>query len=201
MDLTIIFTLIIILFSIIIHETSHGYIAYYLGDPTAKFAGRLTLNPIVHLDLIGSIILPLFLAFSGLPIIGWAKPVPVNPIYFRDRRYGELKVSIAGPLSNIAIALFFGLIVKFIPLTQGFVNAFSVIIYYNFALAIFNLIPLPPLDGSHVLFSLLPKTLNSFKIFLEQYGMILLLLIIFFIPNGLYWVFSLSEGLLKFFLS
>lgn len=200
MDLLIAFTLIIILFSIIIHEISHGYVAYYMGDPTAKLAGRLTLNPLSHLDPVGSVLLPLFLAFSGLPIIGWAKPVPINPAYFRDRKYGELKVSLAGPLSNISIALIFGIITRFFPLPSGFIDIFSVIIFYNFALAIFNLIPIPPLDGSHVLFSLMPGIFNNFKFFLEQYGFIILVFIIFLIPNSLTWIFVLAQNMSLFLL-
>ena len=111
-----IFSLVILLFSVIIHELAHGYIAYSLGDPTAKYAGRLTLNPIKHLDPFGSVILPLILFISGSPILfGWAKPVPVNPYNFKDQKWGSLKVAIAGPITNIALAVFFGLLIRFIP--------------------------------------------------------------------------------------
>ncbi len=194
-----IITLIILLFSIIIHEISHGTIAYYMGDPTAKMAGRLTLNPLKHLDPIGSVLLPLFLLILGLPVIGWAKPVPINPAYFRDKRWGELKVSLAGPLSNVVLALIFGLMAKFIPLSSGFMTIAAIIVFYNFALAIFNLIPIPPLDGSHILFSVLPDTFDSFKSFLVQYGFIILIFIIFIIPNGLNWVFVLSDKISSLF--
>src|SRR6266700_2105771 len=118
MDITItIFSLIVLLFSVIIHELAHGYVAYSLGDPTAKYQGRLTLNPISHLDLFGSILLPLLLFLAQSPVlVGWAKPVPINPYNFTDQKWGTLKVALAGPLTNIALALVFGLCVRFIPL-------------------------------------------------------------------------------------
>ena len=116
-----IFLIIILIFSVIIHEIAHGSVAYYLGDPTAKYAGRLTLNPLKHLDPVGSVIVPVFLAImaqvtgSGI-IFGWAKPVPVNPYNFRDQKYGSLKVALAGPSSNLLVALIFGLTLRFVPL-------------------------------------------------------------------------------------
>src|SRR3989344_5480704 len=119
MDITItIFSLIILLFSVVIHELSHGSVANSLGDPTAKYAGRLTLNPLPHLDMFGSIILPLLLFISGSPVlVGWAKPVPINPYNFKDQKFGSFKVSIAGPLTNFALALVFGLAIRLMPLT------------------------------------------------------------------------------------
>ena len=159
MDIIItIFFLIVLLFSVIIHELAHGSVAYSLGDPTAKYAGRLTLNPIKHLDLFGSIILPLLLFISGSQVlVGWAKPVPINPYNFRDQKWGTLKVSIAGPASNLAIALVFGLLLRIIPSTfleaqPGLFLIFSFIVWINMNLAIFNLLPIPPLDGSWILF-------------------------------------------------
>lgn len=176
-----IFSLIVLLFSIVIHEVSHGQVAYYLGDPTAKYAGRLTLNPIKHLDPFGSIILPLFLVITRSPfIIGWAKPVPINPYNFKNPKWDNIKVAIAGPGANFFIALFFGSLVRFFPLLSALLPLFSLIIGYNLLLAIFNLIPIPPLDGSHILFNLLPERAYQVKKFLRQYGTLLLLLFLFF---------------------
>jgi len=199
-----IFFLIILLFSVIIHELAHGYVAYSLGDPTAKYEGRLTLNPLKHLDLFGSIILPILLFIAGSPFLfGWAKPVPINPYNFRDKKYGEIKVSIAGPLSNFSLAIFFGLILRFLPAgivayNQGIAIALGYIVSINIWLAFFNLIPIPPLDGSWILFSFLPDTMQSFKNFLRQYGIVILVLLILF--GGSLWftitsiIFQLITG-------
>ncbi|MGD0576748.1 MAG: site-2 protease family protein [Candidatus Staskawiczbacteria bacterium] len=189
MDTTIIitiFSLVVLIFSVIIHELAHGYVAYSLGDPTAKYAGRLTLNPLKHLDPFGSIILPLLLFIAGSPFLfGWAKPVPINPYNFSDKKYGEIKVSIAGPASNLSVAIVFGLILRFIPsgiilANPGIEIALGYIIAINIWLAVFNLIPIPPLDGSWILFSFLPAGWQSAKIFLKQYGIVILVLLILF---------------------
>lgn len=176
-----IFSLVVLFFSIVIHEVAHGSVAYYLGDPTAKRAGRLTINPLVHIDLFGTIILPFFLFLMNLPLFGWAKPVPVNPNNFKDRKWGNLKVSLAGPLSNILVGVIFSLMIR---MDFGFLNErmfafFTIIAIYNFALALFNLIPIPPLDGHHILFSLLPSKFFKFKVFLKQYGTLILFLFLF----------------------
>ncbi len=165
MDIRIFLYLIIIL-SAIFHEYAHGWMAYRLGDSTAKDAGRLTLNPIVHLDLVGTVILPLFLLFTWGGFLGWAKPVPYNPNNLRDQRYGSLKVALAGPGVNLLIALVLGLILRFLigsasvsinlALMQ-FLTYLGLIVYINIFLALFNLIPLPPLDGSKILADLLPN--------------------------------------------
>jgi Zn-dependent protease len=190
-----IFSLLILLFSVIIHEVAHGSVANYLGDPTAKYHGRLTLNPIKHLDLLGSVILPLTLALAKLPVIGWAKPVPVNPYNFRDQKWGDLKVSLAGPASNLLVGIIFSLILRFVPLPGSLLIPFGMIAIYNFLLAIFNLIPIPPLDGSWILFSFFPRSLAKTKIFLQQYGMLLLIFIIFLFDSSLNWIYSWAYSL------
>lgn len=194
-----IFLVVILIFSVIIHEIAHGAMANYLGDPTAKLAGRLTLNPIKHLDPFGSIILPLILVVAaslagGGIIFGWAKPVPVNPLNFRDRKYGDAKVALAGPGANLAMALIFGLILRFTPFlvrVPELYLMFSSIVFINILLAIFNLLPIPPLDGSHILFTFLPDSFRRFKMVMTQYGFFILLIIIFFF---LHWLFPLISG-------
>ncbi len=184
----LIFQIIILIFSIVLHEVSHGWVANSLGDPTAKNAGRLTLNPLPHIDPIGSLALPLFLVVmssitGGGIIFGWAKPVPVNPANLRDQKWGSAMVSLAGPASNLAVALIFGLLLRFFGgdvLTPTLALLFGYIAYINILLAVFNLLPIPPLDGSRVFFSLLPASFHSVKIFLSQYGFIVLLLLVFF---------------------
>jgi Zn-dependent protease len=185
-----IFYFIILLFSVIIHELSHGYVAYSLGDPTAKYSGRLTLNPLKHLDVFGSIILPglLLLASGGQgPIFGWAKPVPVNPYNFKDQKWGDVKVAFSGPASNIALALVFGLFLRFMPsdifaAAPGMSMMFYYVVQINIMLAVFNLLPIPPLDGSWILFKILPNTKNieKIKIFFQQYGLMILIFLLFF---------------------
>jgi len=184
-----IFALIVLLFSIVLHEIAHGAMALRLGDSTAKYAGRLTLNPIKHIDLFGTIILPLLLIFFRSPfVIGWAKPVPINPYNFKDQKWGALKVSIAGPGTNFLVAIIFGLAIRFLSLPENLFIFFSIIVFYNLLLGLFNLIPIPPLDGSHVLFSFLPERFNQFKLFLHQYG--LFILIFFWFIGGLNIIFG-----------
>ena len=165
----IIFSIIILIFSIVIHEFSHGAVANYLGDPTAKHAGRLTLNPIKHLDPIGSVIIPIILVLTTGKGFGFAKPVPINPYNFRDKKYGSLKVALAGPGANLTIALIFGLLLRFLLhfdfLSNNIFPPFYFIVSINILLAIFNLIPIPPLDGSHILFTFLPSSMEKLKIF------------------------------------
>ncbi len=169
--------------SVVVHEVSHGYAALALGDPTAKYQGRLTLNPLPHLDLVGSIIVPLIGYFAGGFIIGWAKPVPFNPYNLRSAKWGEALVAIAGPLSNISLAVVFGLIIRFASdysfFSQSFLNLAGFVVFINIILAIFNLIPIPPLDGSKILFTILPYKWQAFRQSLERYGLILVFIFIF----------------------
>lgn len=186
----IIFYIIVLLFSIVIHEVSHGFMAEYFGDDTARNEGRLTLNPLKHIDMFGSIILPVILVVTRAPFFfGWAKPVPYNPNNLRDLKWGTFWVAAAGILANIFIAIFFGIIIRVsmhYSLPESFYFITSSIVLINLALALFNLIPLPPLDGSKILFSLLPRSMYGVIFFLEQYGFILLLIFIVFFADYLY---------------
>lgn len=191
-----IFTLIVLLFSVMIHEIAHGSAALAQGDPTAKYAGRLTLNPLKHIDLFGSILVPLMLLVVTMgrgPIFGWAKPVPVNPALFKDQKWGELKVSLAGPATNFLIAIIFGLILRFVPVSDNWALLLGIICLYNFLWGIFNLVPIPPLDGSHILFSFLPPQFLRLKFQLAQYG--ILILVAFLFLGGLNFVFYLASFL------
>lgn len=194
MDPTVfIFKILILIFSVVIHEVSHGLAAYALGDNTAKWMGRLTLNPIKHVDLWGSLIIPAISFAIGGFMFGWAKPVPYNPYNLRNQKYGPALVGVAGPLSNIFIAVVFGLALRTmsiwvgaaqssgtIQIIQNFGEIFLFIVQINLLLAVFNLVPIPPLDGSKLLFALLPYRYKHIEAFLEQQGMILLILFIFF---------------------
>jgi len=185
----IIFPLAVLAFSVILHEVAHGYMANWLGDPTARLQGRLTLNPLVHIDPVGTIFLPLMLKLVGSPIlIGYAKPVPYNP-YNLPGKYDETLVAGAGPATNILIAFIFGLLIRFFggDLSQATLEAFAIITYINMLLALFNLIPVPPLDGSKILSGILPRALSggydAFRITFERLGVFqgtLLLLLIFY---------------------
>ncbi len=156
------FLYVIIILSAVFHEFSHGWMAYQLGDPTAKNEGRLTLNPLKHIDPIGTVILPLFLLFFAGAFIGWAKPVPYNPHNLKDQKWGSSKVALAGPGANLLIAILVAMIVRFVPITQSLFMTFSWIIYINIFLALFNLIPIPPLDGSKLLIDLFPQKTKQF---------------------------------------
>ncbi len=200
-----IFYVVILMLSVIIHEIAHGYAALSQGDPTAKLSGRLTMNPIKHLDPIGSIFLPLILVLTNAGfIIGWAKPVPYNPNNLRNFKWGTLLVASAGIISNLVLAIVFGLLIRFSPVlgltAPGILQAFSAIVIVNIILAIFNLIPIPPLDGSKILFSLLPSKYYNVQRFLEQYSLVILLFFIFFLWQSiampiLYFLFLLLTGI------
>src|SRR3989338_782368 len=200
MQVDVIFQIAILIMSVVIHEVSHGYAASYLGDETARYQGRLTLNPLKHLDLFGSVILPLILAISHAGFIfGWAKPVPYNPYNLRPGRWSEAIVALAGPASNIILALIFGLLLRSgISGNPAFVQIIATIAYINVLLAVFNLVPLPPLDGSKLLFALFPDKLFQIRGFFERYGLVLVLLFIFFlwqfISPVITWLFRLITG-------
>lgn len=192
-----IITLAILIVSIIAHEVAHGIAALWQGDPTAKHAGRLTLNPVPHIDPIGSIVVPLICAvISPGFMFGWAKPVPVNPYNFKSQKWGEALVAFAGPLTNIIIALVFTALIRFGEFGPVFFQFALTAIAINIVLAIFNLIPIPPLDGSKILFSVLPQRYYRFKTWVEEKGFIISLVIVllawqFFAPFALYVVNTL----------
>lgn len=221
--------IVVLIFSAILHEYAHGWMAKRLGDDTAEQAGRLTLNPIPHLDWFGSILLPLILIITKANFfLAWAKPVPYNPYNLRDKKFGDFKVALAGPTTNFILAIIFGLVVRFLPLASGtktqiimnfltgnssdFVSLISgslaaslvalasVICIINLMLGIFNLIPVPPLDGSKILFVILPQKGKEFLYRFEQYGLILLLILLMtpifdFIFYGVLWLFTSLTGI------
>ena len=191
---------VVLLFAITIHEASHGWAALKFGDPTAYHMGRVTLNPIPHIDLVGTVILPLFMSFTGIALIGWAKPVPVNPINLKNPRRDNLWISFAGPLSNLTAAVGFLVLIRIIRLVspEGFRQALYVtpgsggfqpmqglflVLYYailiNIVLAIFNMIPIPPLDGSGILMGFLsPEAAEKYDQ-IRPYGFIIILGLVF----------------------
>lgn len=179
-------SIVILLFSVIVHEVMHGLAALYNGDHTAQKAGRLTLNPIAHIDPIGTILIPTLLIFSGSRLLfGWAKPVPVNPFNFRDLKKGELTTAAAGVAANFVLAVFAALILKISggmadPISR---ESLSFAVNINLVLAVFNLLPIPPLDGSKIVMTLLPAKLAASYASLEKYGLIILMLL-WLIPFG-----------------
>lgn len=171
--------LVILIFSAILHEVAHGYAAERFGDPTARLMGRLTLDPRKHIDLFMSILLPLMLILSGSPIIfGAAKPVPVDPFNLREGRKDLALVSLAGPLTNILIAVIASLILKIIPF-----SLLAAVVHINLLLAIFNLLPIPPLDGSKVFSMLLSERMAAVYLSFSSIGMFILLFLLLF-PFG-----------------
>ncbi len=183
MDLTSVFYLLALLFSVVIHEVAHGSVANTLGDPTAKYSGRLTLNPVAHLDPIGSIVVPLMLLFFTQgqgPIIGWAKPVPVNAANLRNPRWDSAKVAVAGVAMNFSLAVIFGMILRFVPLPPQLAFFFNLIVIVNLLLGVFNMVPVPPLDGSRLLMAVISDRFWKIKLLMESYGLIILVLFVFF---------------------
>jgi len=163
-----------ILSAFTVHEYSHAQTAYFLGDPTAKDQGRLTLNPLAHFD-------PIFTTLIFLFGIGAGKPVPFNPYNLRNQKWGPALVALAGPASNFLMALAIGLALRFLQISNaGLITFFSVFVWINIILCIFNLLPIPPLDGSHILFAVLPPSLENIKVFLLQSGFLPIIIAIFF---------------------
>ncbi|MFH1769436.1 MAG: site-2 protease family protein [Parcubacteria group bacterium] len=174
------FLYLVIILSAVFHEFMHGWAAYQLGDTTAKDQGRLTLNPLKHIDTFGTVILPLFLLMTGGIFIGYAKPVPYNPYNLSDQKFGSTKVAFAGPAANFVIAILFGLLLRFIPVSPELFVTLSWVVYINLILGFFNLIPVPPLDGSKLLIDLFPKAYYSISK-LSIVGILIALLIAFVI--------------------
>lgn len=200
------------MFAAIVHEVSHGYAAYLCGDTTARDAGRLTLNPLKHLDPFGSVILPLVMAFAGGPIFGYARPVPFNPYRLHDRRRDALLVALAGPLSNIVQAVLASILFR-VGLAAGWLVSAPIImqivslyVWVNLILCFFNLIPLPPLDGSHIIaFFLRGKALTAYYT-VQRYSLPILLVVLYvlpiflgFNPLGIYFS-ATAENLYRLFL-
>ena len=177
----------IIVLSVVLHEMAHGYAANWLGDPTARLQGRLSANPLVHLDLLGSIIIPALLVFSNSPFLfGWAKPVPYNPYNLNNQRWGEAIVAAAGPAVNILLAIIFAVLIRSVDvlgLSEQFLELALYVVFINVLLAMFNMLPFPPLDGSKVLMSVLPlgaqMQYRRFVSIFEQYGLFAMFAFIF----------------------
>lgn len=184
MDLVVFaFTLVVFLFSVVLHEVAHGFVARSLGDDTAERAGRLTLNPLPHIDPIGSVLMPLIGVLTHIPVIGWAKPVPYNPAnLWRDRQWGPLKVALAGPLTNLLLLLIFGLAARFAygHVSDQAVAGLLLVASVNAMLGLFNLIPIPPLDGSKLIGLISPRLDERFERFGFQGILVVFLMIYLF---------------------
>jgi len=191
--------------AIIVHEVAHGWMADRLGDPTARLMGRLTLNPIPHIDLYGTIIVPILLFFFHSPFLfGWAKPVPIDPYNLKNPKKDSAIISLAGPMANMAsaviLAIFLRILLALLPMGTFF-NLFFYLIQFNLILAIFNLIPIHPLDGGKILVGLLPnKEAHEFNTLLNRFGLVLLLLLIFPIFGGTSLISPIMSPIINFFL-
>ena len=200
-----IFEFLVLIFSAVLHEIAHGYEAEHLGDSTARDAGRLTLNPLKHLDPFWSVILPalLFIGSGGAFFFAAAKPVPYNPRNLKDPRSGSAKIALAGPATNFILAIVFGIAVRIFSYTSvsdTFITLLGIVVLVNIVLGLFNLVPIPPLDGSRILYALLPPTETVVRVmhFLERWGLFIVLLFAFFgfqyIQPIIGWLFTLFTG-------
>lgn len=178
--ISLIFYFVIIVPSSIIHEYAHGWMADQLGDPTARYAGRLTIDPRPHIDMWGTILMPLLLFFltGGKFLFAYAKPVPYNPYNLKNQKWGPALVGLAGPMANLLLATSFALAIRALPISS--ITPFlGIIVYANLMLMVFNLVPIPPLDGSKILYALLPDSAYKVKMFLDRYGFMILLFFVF----------------------
>lgn len=195
--ITLVLYFIVIVPSAIFHEYMHGWTAEQLGDPTARYAGRLTLNPRAHIDWFGTILLPIMLFFvsGGGFLFAYAKPVPYNPYNLKNQKWGPVMVGLAGPLANFAIALTFALFSHFAPISGPMHDFFQVIIIANLSLMIFNLVPLPPLDGSKLLYALWPASAAQALVTLERYSFFILIIFVLYLAKFLspivLWLYNL----------
>jgi len=180
----ILIQLAILFFSIIVHEVSHGYVALRSGDPTAKYSGRLTLNPLRHIDPFGTVVLPILLILMRSPfLIGWAKPVPINPYYLRNPKKDMAKIGAAGPLSNLGLAIIFAIIYRITGM--GVISFFLLYaVFINLLLFLFNLVPVPPLDGSRIVAGFLTHDAYEKYMRIEPYGFIIVFALLFLLFNS-----------------
>ncbi|MBU1038810.1 site-2 protease family protein [Patescibacteria group bacterium] len=194
-SLEMVFFLIVIIPSAILHEYAHAWMADRLGDPTPRLAGRLTINPVPHIDPWGTLFLPFLLFFvsGGGFLFAYAKPVPFNPLALRAQKWGSALVGGAGPVINLLVAFVLGLVVQLVNL-GSLTNFLTIVIYANILLAVFNLVPIPPLDGSKILYVLLPDKWYGFKLWLEKYGIFVLFFFILFLFD---WLRPIMEFLLQ----
>lgn len=207
--------LIVLIFSVVVHEVAHAWQARREGDDTAERLGRITLNPVPHLDFIGSVMVPLLLHFSGSGFMfGWAKPVPVNPANYRDPKWGDIRVSLAGIVSNLGLAVLGTLAAAVIFKTATMVGSLGGVmdtlgqmalyaVFLNLILAFFNLIPIPPLDGSHVVYHLLPRAIRDRYRELGRYGLLIVMGLLFLVPDAfrvMLWPVFYFQGLADSFI-
>lgn len=186
--------------AVVVHEFAHGLVAFWLGDKTAKYAGRLTLNPLAHIDPVGTILLPILLIASKSPVVfGWAKPVPINYWGLRNPKRDILWVGLAGPLSNILMAFALSLAIKSLSLPLILLYLARQAILVNLVLAVFNLMPIPPLDGSRVVISLLPAKFTGGYASFERYGFVILFVLLYlgFFERAIYPIVGIILNLLN----